>query len=478
MNAPKPTRNSAPSPPTRSGNSETPAAPQIRDDTIVALSTAPGRGAIALIRMSGPEAYQIGRSIVARWPDAARRVQLSTLNDPVDGLEIDQGMVTRFNAPHSYTGENMVEIACHGGVAVTTAVLNALIGRGAREAEPGEFTQRAVLHGKLDILQAEAVADLVDARTTAARGLALSQLHGLLSSQVNGLRESVLQIEALLAYDLDFPDEDDGPVAAGRITEAALRVIDRLSDLLATAPLAEVASDGALVVIAGAPNVGKSSLFNALVGSRRAIVTDLPGTTRDAIEARLDAPHWPLRLIDTAGLRETQDTVERLGIEVSEQHIRRAHVVLVCDDNDDQLLVALETVGALTHAPRIPVRTKVDRRSDVEPSAAVRGAVAVSATTGLGLEHLLASIEQQLAATLGAVPIDQPVLTRTRHRVALEHARSEMKLFADAWASRSVPSVVAAVHVRSASAALDELIGSVEVDDILEQVFRTFCVGK
>jgi tRNA modification GTPase len=369
----------------------------------------------------------------------------------------------------------MVEIACHGGVAVTTAVLNALIGGGAREAEPGEFTQRAVLHGKLDILQAEAVADLVDARTTAARGLALSQLHGLLSSKINGLRESVLQIEALLAYDLDFPDEDDGPIAAGRITEAAQCVIDRLSDLLQTAPLAEVASDGALVVIAGAPNVGKSSLFNALVGSRRAIVTDLPGTTRDAIEARLDAPHWPLRLIDTAGLRETQDTVERLGIEVSEQHIRKAHVVLVCDDNDEQLRVALETVGTLTRAPLIPVRTKVDQRSD---TAGLGGTVAVSATTGLGLEHLLASIEQQLAATLGGVPIDQPVLTRARHRVALEHARSEMQLFADAWASRSVPSVVAAVHVRSASTTLDELIGSVDVDDILEQVFRTFCVGK
>jgi tRNA modification GTPase len=239
-----------------------------------------------------------------------------------------------------------------------------------------------------------------------------------------------------------------------------------------------VASDGALVVIAGAPNVGKSSLFNALVGSRRAIVTDLPGTTRDAIEARLDAPHWPLRLIDTAGLRETQDTVERLGIEVSEQHIRGAHVVLVCGDNDDQLLVALETVGTLTQAPLIPVRTKVDQRSDVEPPAWMGETVAVSATTGLGLEHLLGSIEQQLAATLGAVPVNQPVLTRTRHRVALEHARSEMKLFADVWASRSVPSVVAAVHVRSASAALDELIGSVDVDDILEQVFRTFCVGK
>lgn len=450
---------------------------QLRDDTIVALSTATGRGAIALIRLSGASAHIVGRSIASRWPGRAREATLSKLRDPRDGSEIDQVLITRFDAPHSYTGEDMVELACHGGIAVTTALLDALVAQGARQAAPGEFTQRAVLRGKLDILQAEAIADLVDARTTAARGLALSQLHGRLSAQINALREAVLHVEALLAYDLDFPEEDDGPISADRITNAAQQVMADLDNLSATYPLMEVATDGALIVIAGAPNVGKSSLFNALLGTRRAIVTDKPGTTRDAIEARLDAGRWPLRLVDTAGLRQTHDVVERLGIEVSEQHIKDAHVVLVCHD-DDKTALALETVSSLTSAILLPVRTKIDQRQMNDRPGHSSEAVGVSAVTGLGLDDLLSCIGRHLDATLGEVPIDRPVLTRTRHRIALESACREMRLFAEAWVSRAVPSVVAAVHVRAASAALDELIGSVDVDDILERVFRTFCVGK
>ncbi len=371
----------------------------------------------------------------------------------------------------------MVELACHSGVAVTTAVLNAFIEQGAREAAPGEFTQRAVLYGKLDILQAEAIGDLVDARTTAARGLAISQMHGLLSEQIDSLRASILNIEALLAYDLDFPEEDDGPIPRTRIASAASKVIEALSNLLSTAPLAEVAIEGALVVIAGAPNTGKSSLFNALLGSRRAIVTEIPGTTRDALEARLDTKTWPLRLVDTAGLRETDDIVERLGIEVSEQHIQKAHVILGASDDDAQLPMLLEALRQLSTAPIIPVRTKVDRQAAMPLTHAV-DAVSVSAVTGEGLDRLLQAIDATLERTLGEVPVDRPVLTRTRHRVALEAAQREMRFFSETWEAGSVPPVVAAVHVRSASAALDELIGSVDVDDILAQVFSTFCVGK
>ena len=419
----------------------------------------------------------MAEAIASTWPSSARHVVLSTLRDPATGAEIDQVLITRFDAPQSYTGEDMVEFSCHGGVAVTTAVLNALIEQGAREAAPGEFTQRAVLHGKLDILQAEAIGDLVDARTTAARGLALSQLHGLLSQQINALRASILHIEALLAYDLDFPEEDDGPIPKARITNAALRVTEELTELLTTAPLVEVATEGALVVIAGAPNVGKSSLFNALLGTRRAIVTEIPGTTRDAIEARLDTKRWPLRLVDTAGLRETEDIVERLGIEVSEQHIRNAHIIVAASDDDAQLPAVLEVLRKLSNVPVIPVRTKVDALSAGQ--APQRGdAIGVSAVTGEGLDRLLRVMEETLEATLGEVPVDRPVVTRTRHRVALETAHGEMKLFTRAWASGSVPAVVAAVHVRTASAAVDELIGSVDVDDILAQVFSTFCVGK
>lgn len=452
---------------------------QLRDDTIVALSSAPGRAAIALIRMTGTAAHAIGRSLASRWPGQARTVTLATIRDPRNGSEVDQVLITRFDAPSSYTGEDMVELACHGGLAVTTTLLDALVAQGARPAAPGEFTQRAVINGKLDLLQAEAIGDLVDSRTSAARGLALAQLQGRLSTRINALREAVLHVEALLAYDLDFPEEDDGPVAADVVTHSAREVIAEIDTLLATAPLAEVATDGALVVIAGAPNVGKSSLFNALLGTRRAIVTDVPGTTRDAIEARLDAGRWPVRLVDTAGLRDTGDVVERLGIEVSEQHLRDAHLVLLCADDPAELSRAHQLLAGLTTAPCIIVQTKLDKQS-ATATIVLTGtpAIGVSALSGEGLDQLLGLIESQLEGALGTVPTDRPVLTRTRHRLALEKAREELQLFTEAWLQGSLPPVVAAVHVRSASLALDELIGSVDVEDILEKVFRTFCIGK
>lgn len=451
----------------------------LRDDTIVALSTAPGRAAIAVVRVTGAMAHAIGRSLASRWPVGPRSVTLATIRDPRSGSDVDQVLITRFDAPSSYTGEDMVELACHGGLAVTTAVLDAIVAEGARPAAPGEFTQRAVINGKLDLLQAEAIGDLVESRTSASRGLALAQLHGRLSGRVHALREAVLHVEALLAYDLDFPEEDDGPIAADVVTRSAREVIAEIDALLATAPLAEVAADGALVVIAGAPNVGKSSLFNALLGTQRAIVTDIPGTTRDAIEARLDAGRWPVRLVDTAGLRHTGDVIERLGIEVSEQHLRDAHLVLLCTDDPLELPRARQVLEGLTTAPAIVVQTKLDTQSATN-TATSNGttAIGVSAATGEGLDRLLELIEAQLEVTLGTVPTDRPVLTRTRHRLGMEKARDELRLFTEAWIQGALPPVVAAVHVRSASLALDELIGSVDVEDILEKVFSTFCVGK
>lgn len=452
---------------------------QLRDDTIVALSSAPGRAAVALVRMTGTTAHAIGRSLASRWPEQARTATLATIRDPRNGSDVDQVLITRFDAPSSYTGEDMVELACHGGVAVTTALLDALMAQGARPAAPGEFTQRAVINGKLDLLQAEAIGDLVESRTSAARGLALAQLHGRLSSRIHALREAVLHIEALLAYDLDFPEEDDGPIATDVVTRSAREVIAEIDTLLATAPLAEVAADGALVVIAGAPNVGKSSLFNALLGTRRAIVTDIPGTTRDAIEARLDAGRWPVRLVDTAGLRDTGDVIERLGIEVSEQHLRDAHLVLLCTDDPVEFPRAHQLLAGLTGAPAIVVQTKLDKQSAITTTT-VNGTptIGVSAVSGEGLDQLLGLIETQLEVTLGTVPVDRPVLTRTRHRLAMQKARDELHLFTEAWVQGTIPPVVAAVHVRSASIALDELIGSIDVEQILEKVFSTFCVGK
>lgn len=456
----------------------------VRDDTIAALSTPAGRGAIAIVRLSGGAAHAIAKRLVEPWPPTPRHVMLCAIRDiGGDGGVIDRALVTRFDAPQSYTGEDMVEIACHGGVAVSAAILEALAHAGARAAEPGEFTQRAVLNGKLDLLQAEAVADLVDARTHALRREALRQLDGGLSRALAGLRDHMLQLEAQLAYDIDFPEEDDGPISRDVVAITVMEVRSALQRLLATVPLGEVAREGALVVIAGPPNAGKSSLFNALLGETRAIVTEIPGTTRDAIEARVEAKGWPLRLVDTAGLRDTSDVVERLGIEVSERHIREAHVILVCAESREGLEQGMERVEGLGEGARIAVLTKADRGVGGENFRAdlARGAerqVAVSATTRQGLDDLVVAIGEVLARSVGAIAPDHPIVTRARHREALAHALREMEEFLAIWNGQSMPASVAAVHVRSATHALDELIGSVDVEDVLDRVFRSFCVGK
>jgi tRNA modification GTPase len=328
-------------------------------DTIVAVATAPGRGALAIVRLSGNRAHEIARGTLDRWPESPRRSVVSLLRD-ASGGEVDQVVVTRYDGPASYTGEDAVELSTHGGSVAPAMVCAALVARGARLAAPGEFTRRAVLNGKMDVLQAEATADLVDARSRAAQTLALRQLDGGLSRRVLELRSQLIELEALIAYDIDFPEEDDGPIAPARIAGAARRAMAALDQLLATSKTGELVREGALVVLAGAPNVGKSSLFNALLGESRAIVTNIPGTTRDAIEAVIDTGGVPLRLVDTAGLREATDLVERLGVEVSGSYVTRAAVVLACADDVENMRAIGTSLLGRTSAAVIAVRTNAD----------------------------------------------------------------------------------------------------------------------
>jgi tRNA modification GTPase len=441
--------------------------------TIVAVSTSPGRGALAIVRVSGREVATIAAALLTPVPTVARRATRCIVRD-MAGSPLDDVIATRYVAPHSFTGEDLLEITTHGGALTPTLVMDAVVAAGARIAEPGEFTRRAVLNEKLDLIQAEAIGDLIDSRSQAAHSLALRQLDGGLSRRISELRQQLLELEAHLAYDIDFPEEDDGPMPRTRIAAVAQRVLGALSDLLASGNQGALVHDGALVVLAGAPNTGKSSLFNALLGESRAIVTEVPGTTRDAIEAVVDTPHWPLRLVDTAGLRETEDLVERMGIEVSSRYLARADVVLACIDAGDStvLVTALER---LTAAAIVTVRTKADLLSNGDQFDA---AIAVSASTGSGLTELLQVIEARLTARHGEPVLDAPVLTRTRHRVAVTEATDELRQFMGAWTEETLPSSVAATHIREAERALSSLIGVVEIEEILDVVFRSFCVGK
>ncbi|MGQ0712603.1 MAG: tRNA uridine-5-carboxymethylaminomethyl(34) synthesis GTPase MnmE [Gemmatimonadaceae bacterium] len=446
------------------------------EDTIVAIATAPGRGAIALLRVSGRDSFVIASRVVPDFSQLRpRMVQLTPIVHPLDRNVLDHGLVTIFEGPRSYTGEDVVEVSVHGGAIVPTIVLDALVAAGARQALPGEFTRRAVANGRMDLLQAEAVADLVDARTRMAHQTALAQLEGGLSRHATQLRSSILDLEALIAYDIDFPEEDEGTIDRKRVDRLLAAMLDALDVLLGTADIGEVVRDGALVVIGGAPNAGKSSLFNALVGRERAIVTDIPGTTRDAIEAMIEVRGWPIRLVDTAGLRESSDVVERLGIEIAERYLTEADIVLLCSETVESLAVLENAVRERTSAPVILIRTKADLEghSSVDPVP-----LDVSAVTGQGLEDLSSWIAAVLDRHFGALVGEAPLLTRARHRQGVGAARRELAAFGDAWNAGDPPSSVAAIHLRQAAHHLSELIGTVDVDDVLGRLFSTFCVGK
>ena len=449
-------------------------------DPIVALATPPGRSALALIRLSGRGAFDVAaRALRPFHPDPPRTVHRVHVVHPTTGALVDDALAACFPGPRSYSGEDLVELSTHGGLVVPAAAVAALVAAGARPAAPGEFTRRAVLNGKLDLLQAEATADLIDAGSPVQARRALQQLDRGLSARLEGLRAELLELEALIAYDIDFPEEDEGPVAPERVERAWCAARDRLARLLETAPEGERLREGALLVIAGRPNAGKSSLFNALLGRERAIVTEVPGTTRDAIEANTVLEGFPFRLVDTAGLRDSEDRVERLGIEVSRKYLGAADLVVFCEEHGagsgeryhrerDQFLPQVT-------APVVLVETKVDLTD--HPTARPPDRLGVSVVSGVGLAELRRRLAAAAFGRLLSLGDVEPVVTRARHRTALERALAEVEEFHTARET-GVDAAAAATHLRAALGALDDLIGAVTPDDVLDRVFASFCVGK
>jgi tRNA modification GTPase len=374
----------------------------------------------------------------------------------------------------------MLELSSHGGSIVPATLLDAACAAGARPAEPGEFTRRAYLNGKLDLLQVEATLDLIDARSPRLRRAALFSLERGLSERIEGLRAGVLRLQAMIAYDIDFPGEDDGPLDRSRVRDAAEELHGDIDRLLRLAPEGELLREGALTVIAGRPNAGKSSLFNALLGVERTIVTEVPGTTRDAVEALISVDGYPFRLVDTAGIRDSEERIEGMGIEVARSYLAQADLVLLCTDASlEEVEDDSDTLASLPEYPGpdrvIRIRTKTDLSSGFiryEDS----DALGVSVRTGEGLEQLRAAMLQSAFEGLQEAG-EVPLVTRARHTRSLRAAQTAVRDFQDAWAADR-PSEIASTHLQDAVLALEELLGVVTTDDILETLFSSFCVGK
>ncbi len=437
-------------------------------DPIAAVATPAGRSALAIVRLSGNGAFDVAARVIPAFTSAPPRTAHLATFHTARHETIDRGLYTVFPAPGSYTGEDLVELTCHGGFVVPLRLVTALYAAGARAAAPGEFTRRAVLNGKMDLLQAEAVGDLIDATAPAQARLAIHQLDGALSRRIETLRSSIIEIEALLGYSIDFPEEDDGPIPVERVLGAIDQSRATIDQLIRTAPAGQRLREGALVVIAGRPNAGKSSLFNALVGTDRVLVSAVPGTTRDAVEAYTDFEGWPIRLMDTAGLGEFESEVDRLGVDVSRRYIEAADVLLLCVDAGHE---ADDVERELMDARTILLRTRSDLNRPTSPG------IPVSVVSGEGLDqvrHLVAA--RAFAEPIAALDLE-PALTRERHResllrsaTALNEARERITLDADA--------VLASHHVRDAAHSLDELIGTVDIEMVLDRLFASFCIGK
>lgn len=451
------------------------------DDTVAAVATAPGRAGLAVVRVSGDGARQIARRLGLEGLEP-RRASYRELTAPGDGEVLDRVVATLFPGPRSYTGEDVLEISCHGGALAPQLVLDAVLEAGARRAEPGEFTRRAFLNDRMDLLQVEATEDLVDARSEAGHRAAVEQLGGRLSGRVEELRERMVRLRALVSYDIDFPGEDDGPVDPAEVEEAAAALEEELSALLEHAPEGEMLREGALTVVAGRPNVGKSSLFNALLGEERAIVTGEPGTTRDAIEAVVSLSGYPFRVVDTAGLREEADRIEGMGIEVARGYLERADLVLFCAEAGRELEAAerdflRERAG---DGSLVPARTKADLAAESGRREAAAGEevewTRVSARTGAGLAELRERLVARVYAGVRGRG-ETPLVTRRRQARALEAAREEVARFREAR-REGLPPEVAVTHVQEAGRHLEETLGVVDTEEILGEVFSSFCIGK
>ena len=451
-------------------------------DTIAAVSTPPGRGGIGIVRLSGPSATSIAAQLVAlRQPLEPARARLADVLDETTatGERIDEAVVTWFAAPHSYTAEDVVEIAAHGSPVILDLLLRRAIALGARLAEPGEFTHRAFLAGKLDLTQAEAVRDLIDAHTLTQARQAASQMGGALSRRVQPVKQSLVELIALLEAGIDFAEDDVSVTPQAEIARRIDALTPPLAALEASFARGRIVHDGLTLAIVGRPNAGKSSLFNRLVERERAIVTAAPGTTRDLVTERIALDGIPIELVDTAGLREAQEEAEQMGIARSREALADAAIVLVVLDATQPLNEEERTLLASVEGrPAISVLNKCDLHAGssdtTHPLPASAPVLRTSALTGEGIADLRQRI---LALATGGAAAEPGMLTSMRHQQAIATTHSALD---DATRANrdGIPHEMILIDLYRALWALDSLTGQTTPNNILNLIFSTFCIGK
>lgn len=448
--------------------------------TIVALATPSGRSALGVVRLSGPLAFSILQSLTKLDVVEPSRATLHTLKDPVSNEVIDHAVVTCFKAPHSFTGEDVVEISCHGSPVLLRRVINTVLRMDARLAEPGEFTLRALTNGKLDLSQAEAIRDLIEARTEAAARQAVRQMSGAMSATLRPLAEGLLDIIVLLESAVEFVEDDLPQLQLQQMRLRLTEIDSKLETLASSYRTGHLLRDGLNVTIAGPPNAGKSSLFNKLLRSERAIVTEIPGTTRDSLSEQISLNGIPVWLTDTAGVRESSDLIETIGVERTLRAIADADLLVVVIDGASELGVEeLEMLDSTTKSRRVIVLNKNDlpsfRPDLLEELIAGENVLEVSAHSGAGLSEL----SQAILEPFGTVDSEDVglLITDARHHDLLRRSQHELQS-AMSRLSEGASEELVLVGLHNALRYLGQITGETTTEDVLSRIFATFCIGK
>lgn len=457
-------------------------------DTIAAISTAPGEGGIGIVRMSGNEAFDIAQRIFKPSSEKTfeklknRSMNHGFIIDPRTGQKMDEVLINKMQSPHTYTTEDVVEINCHGGMIAVKRILELLLRNGVRLAEEGEFTKRAFLNGRIDLSQAEAVIDLIRAKTDVGMDVALEQLEGSLSYNVQEIREIIVNMLAHIEASIDYPEYDIEEVTYDNLLRDANKVREKIVMLLETADTGKILREGLNTVIIGRPNVGKSSLLNALLREGRAIVTDVPGTTRDIIEEYINIKGIPLKIVDTAGIRETQDVVEKIGVDRSKELMEKADIILLLLDvsselmKEDQMLIDMvqgKKAIILLNKVDLPSKISIEKLKEQLKGKTI---IEISALKGKGLNALGKAIVEMVYGGEASIG-DKGLVTNIRHKNLLEKALGSIDIVLDTI-QESFPLELISVDLKDCWEYLGQITGDTVSEDIIDQIFTNFCIGK